>query len=102
MVCAKACTVRKRAPVRARPLDGGADVVQLQIEEHVEPTRDERAREVEAARRIGELHAHFVEQDAIAERGDEGVGRLDIRDVERHDQPVAWVHARGRLTRALP
>ena len=68
--------------------DGVADVVQLEVEEHLLAGADQRFRERHAAGE-GELIADLVERDGIAEPLDEGSGRRNGRDIEGDDQPVA-------------
>ena len=75
---------------------GVADVMQLEIEEHLLAGIREPADQRQPAG-IGELIADLVKGDGIAEPGDHRFRGCDLGQIKRHDQPVAggdpgWLH----------
>ena len=71
--------------------DRVADVVQLEIEEHLLAGADEFLREREPARK-GELVADLVEHGGLAEPLDHRFRCGDGRQIERDDQALARIN----------
>ena len=87
--------------MQRRALHGGADVVQLQIEENALADLFQLAGETKPAG-VGELQSYFVKGHAVAELRNQGPRGLDALHVERDDQPVARLRfARSHLAGPL-
>ena len=65
--------------------------MELEIEEDFLALADQLARELEAAR-VTELVADLVEDDVLAESGNDGPRLLDVRYVKADDQSISRIH----------
>ena len=71
-----------------------ADVVQLEIEEHLLAGARQRLGEPQPARE-GKLISDLVESDCVAELLDQSLSAVDRSDIESDDQAITWVHISG-------